>query len=402
MRTAALIGGLTLALALGAGRPAGQDRVYRVDLTYQAPGHGPSPNFSPKGTQVPLADVPAGRALPADAVRPARAGVIKIGPDQASWMGILVTADADHPRDLCRVYLDRNRNGNFLDDGPALFATPTQNDKTKAWWSSFSRTELSIPYRATRASEPYMVTFWAVREGEQPPDVIRYSVSSWRAGTITVNGTQTLVAAMDGNNDAIFDKDDYWSVLEADAPDAAKAVLSYSEARPTNRLMFVKTGNREEVLEFRSFSPDGRSLTFAVVDRPTTKAADRAGDDPLATERGRARAATPFPWGHDLAAAQARARAAHRSVLIDFETTWCGPCKSMDDWIWTDAEVAALLNAGFVGVKLDGDVEKALVGRFKVAGYPTMIVLDSGGVETRRMVGYQSSKEILAQLGAPR
>ena len=48
-------------------------------------------------------------------------------------------------------------------------------------------------------------------------------------------------------------------------------------------------------------------------------------------------------------------------------------------------------NTGFVGVKLDGDVEKALVARFDVVGYPTGLVLDATGAVTKRFVGYQSS-----------
>ena len=52
-------------------------------------------------------------------------------------------------------------------------------------------------------------------------------------------------------------------------------------------------------------------------------------------------------------------------------------------------------------MKLDGDIEKALVKRFNVAGYPTMIVLTVDGDRDRRsnaLVGYQSSKEMLAFL----
>jgi hypothetical protein len=74
----------------------------------------------------------------------------------------------------------------------------------------------------------------------------------------------------------------------------------------------------------------------------------------------------------------------------------------MDEWIWTDAEVAGVLGSGYIGVKLDGDIEKALVKRFNVVGYPTMIVLDPSGpsgTETLRMIGYQSSKDVLTQLG---
>ncbi|HEX6973024.1 MAG TPA: thioredoxin family protein [Vicinamibacterales bacterium] len=376
---------------------AGQEQVIRVPLAYAAPDAGPKPNFSPKGTQVPLVPVSDATTLPSGAVRPAKSGVIEVGADKSAWIPVLATADPAHPQDLCRLYLDRNRNGRFDDEGPALTATPAQNEKTKAWWTSINKVELQVPYR-TGGSEPYLVNFWMVRDGESAPEVLRYSVASWRTGKATVGGVDALVAAMDSNNDAIFDKSDQWSVLEASAPDAAKAVLSIQEARPTARMMYVKGTSREHVLEFRGFSPDGRWIEFARVDRPTTKAADRAGDDVLRTERTRPRATTPFAWRHDFDAALKEAKASGRRLLVDFEATWCGPCKTMDEWIWTDAEVAALLSAGYVGVKLDGDVEKAHVKRFDVNGYPTMIVVDGTGKEAHRAVGYLSSAEAIAFL----
>jgi thiol-disulfide isomerase/thioredoxin len=399
LRTPLAVACAAMLAAAGTVRLSGQEQLVHVALGYGAPGHGPAPNFSPKGTQVPLTDLPAGAALPPGATRPARAGTIKIGPDDHAWMGVLATADPAHPQDLCRLFLDRNRNGRFDDDGPPLEAAPSQNAKTKAWWTSFNKIELSVPYGRGDV-EPYLINVWLVRDDDAPaPGLLRYSVGSWRVGTATVNGVQALVAAMDSDNNAVFGTGDWWSVLQASAPDAAKAVLSMTEARPTDRLMFVEDGTREQVLEFRSFSPDGRSLTFAVVNRPVTKAQDRAGDDPVADERSRPRTKTPVAWGHDFAAATARAKAEGRNLIVDFEATWCGPCKSMDQWVWTDAEVASVLHKSYVGVKLDGDIEKALVKRFKVAGYPTMIVLDPSGKELRRAVGYESSKEILTLLG---
>lgn len=391
---------LLLALALFSAQAA--SNVVRVPLEYRAPGDGPKPNFSPAGTRVALTPVGGTATLPPGAAHPAMSGTIQVGPDKKSWIPVLVTADAGHPHDLCNLYLDRNRNGSFADDGPAIATAPIQNDKTKAWWSSFNKIELSIPYSTGSSPEPYLVNFWIVRDGDNLPDILRYSVGSWRYGRATVDGIDVLVAAMDANNDAVFGRADNWSVLEASAAEAEKNVLTHTEARGTSRLMFAKAGDRERVLEFRSFSPDGTSIEFAIVDRPATKIADRAGDDVVRDERPRPRAAAPFTWAHDFDAALAQAKAAGKKVFVDFETTWCGPCKTMDQWIWTDAQVAAQLSAGFIGVKLDGDIEKALVKRYAVKGYPTMIVLDAVGTESRRAAGYLSSKEVLALLGATR
>src|ERR1035441_7539114 len=128
---------------------------------------------------------------------------------------------------------------------------------------------MSIPYGAGIV-EPYMVNFWAVREGAETPNIIRYSVGSWRSGKVMVDGIDALVAVMDSNNDAVFDAKDEWSILTASEQDAPKRVLSIKEARPASRLMFLKKGvDKELFLEFRGLSPDGRSLTFA--DRKSTR-----------------------------------------------------------------------------------------------------------------------------------
>ncbi len=397
---------LPLLLSLAATVPvAAQNQIVHATLAYAAPGDGrPTPNFSPKGTQVLLSTVAAGMKLPAGALRPAKRGVIKVGPDRRSWIPVLATACPDHPQDLCQLFLDRNRDGRFADDGPPLVGTPTQNPKTRAWWTSINKVELSVSYGGAGHVEPYLVNFWLVRDDSAAaPDILRYSTGSWRAGKVTVNGVEALVAAMDDNN-AIFDTSDMWSIIPASDSNAGKAVLSIAEARPTNRLMFLPGSPKEQVLEFRSFSPDGRSIEFAVIDRPVTKLADRAPDDLLRDERPRPRATTPFEWGHGTRgyeAALAKAKTTGRKVFIDFEATWCGPCHTMDQWIWTDAEVAAKLNAGYLGVKVDADLEKGLVKQFKIGGYPTMVILDSTGTEIQRVVDYLSSKQMLAFL-APR
>jgi thiol:disulfide interchange protein len=166
--------------------------------------------------------------------------------------------------------------------------------------------------------------------------------------------------------------------------------------------MFLTKNGKDIPLEFRSFRPDGSGATFVIVNQPITKVADRAPDDLVRDERPRPRTETPVAWGKDLTVALAEAKRTNKKVLIDFEATWCGPCHTMDQWIWNDAEVAQMINAGFVGVKVDADLQKALVKRLKIEAYPTMMVMGGDGAVLQRVTDYQSSKEMLAFLTGKR
>jgi thiol:disulfide interchange protein len=122
-----------------------------------------------------------------------------------------------------------------------------------------------------------------------------------------------------------------------------------------------------------------------------TEAEERERADTLRVDREAKRAAAPLAFGKDLAAALAAAAVDGKRVFVDFETTWCGPCKQMDQWVYTAHDVvAAATDTGVRAVKLDGDVERDLVKKYEVKGYPTLLLLDGTGAVVRRATGYQS------------
>src|SRR5690349_18921000 len=50
-----------------------------------------------------------------------------------------------------------------------------------------------------------------------------------------------------------------------------------------------------------------------------------------------------------------KAKAENKYIFLDAYATWCGPCKEMDNNIYTDKEVDSNLNRKFVNVKVQFD-----------------------------------------------
>jgi len=96
-------------------------------------------------------------------------------------------------------------------------------------------------------------------------------------------------------------------------------------------------------------------------------------------------------------AALKRAAEQKKVVVIDFFTTWCGPCKLLDRTTWKDEKVIALLKEKAVPVKFDAEKEVALAERFKIEGYPTIIVLKPDGSVLAKFLGYREAKEFISE-----
>lgn len=111
-------------------------------------------------------------------------------------------------------------------------------------------------------------------------------------------------------------------------------------------------------------------------------------------------------WEHDLNAALKRAKAERKLLFVDIWAEWCPPCQHLKTRVFPAPEAQKALGA-YVPVSVmtqtkDGrkDAEAmAVAQRFKVEGYPTLLILDGEGREIRRQVGaFRDASELAAWL----
>ena len=93
--------------------------------------------------------------------------------------------------------------------------------------------------------------------------------------------------------------------------------------------------------------------------------------------------------------ALAAAKKDGKVVMIDFFTTWCGPCKRLDKVTWADAGVQKWLAEKTVPLKMDAEKEVELAKRFEIRAYPTIVFVKTDGSKLDAIVGFKPPEEFL-------
>ncbi|MFH1686415.1 MAG: thioredoxin family protein [bacterium] len=91
----------------------------------------------------------------------------------------------------------------------------------------------------------------------------------------------------------------------------------------------------------------------------------------------------------------------HDLSMIVFSTSWCGWCRKLEQWTFTDSEVVAIVGESFNAIQIDADSYESVpygdstmtchdLSRdvFGVSAFPTICFVSRGGDLVRKVVGY--------------
>lgn len=81
-----------------------------------------------------------------------------------------------------------------------------------------------------------------------------------------------------------------------------------------------------------------------------------------------------------------------RLHVLYFTASWCPPCQQMKKTTWVDESLVSWLSENAVVSAIDVDEQKKLAKEFRIRAMPT-IVVERGGEELARTVGYQGAVE---------
>ena len=112
-------------------------------------------------------------------------------------------------------------------------------------------------------------------------------------------------------------------------------------------------------------------------------------------------ATTPEGWSTDLEKAFAKAKAEKKAVLVEFTgSDWCPPCIAMRKNVFSKKEFVTAASKKYILVEMDfpkGEKEIAeknqpLAEKYKVEGFPTVILFNSAGKEFNRFFASEFPK----------
>ncbi|GLR72438.1 thioredoxin family protein [Agaribacter marinus] len=90
--------------------------------------------------------------------------------------------------------------------------------------------------------------------------------------------------------------------------------------------------------------------------------------------------ALPFPV-YSLEEGKQKAKQSDKLILADYSAIWCPNCRKLDQRVFSHPDIADTVkkNFSYVRVDFDSDEGQAFAEKFKLMGFPRVLVLSANG-----------------------
>jgi thioredoxin-related protein len=104
-------------------------------------------------------------------------------------------------------------------------------------------------------------------------------------------------------------------------------------------------------------------------------------------------------WQTDWQKALEDSAANKRPILMDFYTDWCPHCTRLDKTTFADKTMNDYFKKeNYILVKINPEKDRPAEAKFKVYSYPTLVIFNNTGAEIDRLLGYQSTGQLIKAL----
>ncbi|GGE94809.1 Thioredoxin [Chishuiella changwenlii] len=92
-----------------------------------------------------------------------------------------------------------------------------------------------------------------------------------------------------------------------------------------------------------------------------------------------------------------KAKEENKLVFLDAYTTWCGPCRIMDENIFPLENIGNFYNSNFINLKIDAEKGEGIdiVKKYNISGYPTLLFINGNGEEIYRSHGGDNEEDFI-------
>ena len=87
----------------------------------------------------------------------------------------------------------------------------------------------------------------------------------------------------------------------------------------------------------------------------------------------------------------------NKYIFVDAYASWCGPCKMLKTFTFSNSKAAEFYNANFINVSIDMEKGQgpALAAQWQLQAYPTLIIFNPQGKPVLGTVGFLKADDLI-------